>query len=65
MALPGLIGYWLDKKFDTGVVFTLSGVGIGLTAGFWHLIQLTRAMNPDDADGNGDEADGGEHESDG
>lgn len=45
MALPGLIGYWLDGKFGTGVVLTLCGVGVGFAIGTWHLVLLTRTMN--------------------
>lgn len=49
MALPGLVGYWLDGRLDTGVLLTLCGVGLGFAMGTWHLVYLTRAMNRGDA----------------
>ena len=45
MVLPGLIGYWLDQKFNTNVIFTILGFGGGLTLGMMHLIQLAQSSN--------------------
>jgi len=45
MVLPGLAGYWLDKKLGTKVLFMLLGFAIGCTAAVLHLIQLTRTID--------------------
>jgi hypothetical protein len=58
MAVPGLVGYWLDGKFHTGVILTLCGVGLGFALGTWHLVLLARAIGSDDSDGNGEEENG-------
>ena len=42
MVLPGLIGYWVDLKLGTKVVFTCLGFGFGLSIGIWKLLQLTQ-----------------------
>jgi hypothetical protein len=41
MVVPGLIGYWVDGRLNTRVVFTLLGFGFGLFLGLWHLIRMT------------------------
>ena len=43
MVAPGLIGIWLDKKFNTKVLFTLLGFAGGLALALWHLVQIARA----------------------
>ena len=43
MVLPGVVGYWIDQKAGTRVLFTVLGFGFGLTAGMWHLIRMTRS----------------------
>ncbi|MFQ6612985.1 MAG: AtpZ/AtpI family protein [Fidelibacterota bacterium] len=35
--LLGIIGYGLDKLFDTGPLWSLIGLGVGLMVGFWQL----------------------------
>jgi hypothetical protein len=42
MALPGLLGYWLDVRLKTKFVFIMLGVILGLAGGLWSLIRLTR-----------------------
>jgi len=42
MALPGLGGYWIDRRLGTKLVFTLIGVSLGMIVGGWHLMQITR-----------------------
>ena len=42
MVLPGVVGYWLDGRFGTRVLFTLLGFALGMLLGMWQLIQMTR-----------------------
>lgn len=58
MAVPGLIGHWLDGKFGTGVILTLAGVVLGFALGTWHLVLLARSIGSGNSDGNGEEANG-------
>jgi len=44
MAVPLLAGVWLDGRLGSGPVFALMGGVIGLAAGIWSLLRLTRAM---------------------
>ncbi|MEN6451120.1 MAG: AtpZ/AtpI family protein [Thermoguttaceae bacterium] len=48
MAVPGLLGYWLDRRLGTGLVLLLVGVAIGFATGILSLIRLTREP-PDDS----------------
>ena len=43
MVLPGIAGYWLDKRLGTVVLFMLIGFCFGSTAAIVHLIRMTRA----------------------
>jgi F0F1-type ATP synthase assembly protein I len=44
MALPGLIGYWIDQKLGTDKMsiplFVVVGVTAGFSLGIWHLVRL-------------------------
>ncbi|MBN2578246.1 MAG: AtpZ/AtpI family protein [Pirellulales bacterium] len=42
MVLPGVLGYWLDLRIGTKMVFLILGVFFGLASGLWSLIRLTR-----------------------
>jgi hypothetical protein len=42
MVVPGLIGFWLDRKLRTRVVFTVVGFGLGFTLGMMHLMRIAR-----------------------
>jgi F0F1-type ATP synthase assembly protein I len=42
MVLPGVGGGWLDSRFGTAPLCTLLGFGLGLTAGIWHLLLMTK-----------------------
>jgi hypothetical protein len=44
MAVPGALGYWLDRQFGTSFLAVL-GLVFGVPLGVWHLIVMTRA-NP-------------------
>lgn len=39
MAVPAVIGYWIDQKIGTQILFTLLGLAIGMIGG---LMQLRR-----------------------
>ena len=41
MVLPGMFGYWIDRKLGTVALFMLVGFTFGVTAAIWHLIQMT------------------------
>ncbi len=45
MVVPGLIGRWLDSKWGTQFCVVI-GFVLGLVVGMWHLIRMTRSMNP-------------------
>ncbi len=42
MVLPGVIGYWIDLRLGTKVVFFILGVILGFVGGLWQLIRLTK-----------------------
>ncbi|MFH1267324.1 MAG: AtpZ/AtpI family protein [Planctomycetota bacterium] len=48
MALPGLLGYWADQRFDTGPLFLIVGGVLGLGAGMWQLIVLSKECGSED-----------------
>lgn len=41
MVLPALLGYWLDSKLGTRVVFVILGAMAGMVLGIWHLLRMT------------------------
>lgn len=43
MVLPGLLGYWIDRRLGTRVVFTLIGFAVGNAMAIWHLIRITQS----------------------
>ena len=45
MVVPGIIGYWLDRRFGTRALFTLCGFGIGMFSGMLHLIRITKTKS--------------------
>ena len=44
MVIPGLIGRWLDSKWETQFCVVI-GFVLGLVIGMWHLIRMTRSMD--------------------
>ena len=40
MALPALIGHWIDRRLNTVALFMLLGFALGMTGGIWQLIKL-------------------------
>ncbi len=52
MVVPGLIGYWIDLKLGTRIVFMLIGFALGITTAIMQLIRITaaetRAKHPTD-----------------
>jgi len=43
MVLPGLLGYWLDKRLGFKALFVFVGFACGMTVAVWHLIRITAA----------------------
>lgn len=44
MVVPLFLGYWVDQRLGTKVVFALLGGAAGLSVGIWSLIRLTKAL---------------------
>ncbi len=42
MALPGLLGFWLDKALGTKFIFVAIGAILGLVIGIRNLLEMTR-----------------------
>lgn len=42
-----LLGWWLDKRWGTNPYFTLGGLVLGSTAGFWALYRVVIASQDD------------------
>ena len=43
MVLPGLAGYWLDKRLGTVVLFIVVGLALGGVGGMYHLLRMTKS----------------------
>lgn len=43
MVVPGLIGYYGDRRWGTGGLLTILGFALGVTFGIWQLLQLARS----------------------
>jgi hypothetical protein len=41
MAGPGILGAWLDKRWGTGFL-ALVGFAVGITAGLYYLVTVTK-----------------------
>jgi F0F1-type ATP synthase assembly protein I len=50
IALPGVIGLWLDRKLGTGFLLLVLGVILGFVAGLISLINLARQPQSDERD---------------
>lgn len=47
-ALPAVLGFVLDRRWDSEPIATLVGAGLGFAAGLLHLVQLARPVGRDD-----------------
>jgi len=45
MVLPALLGYYVDQRLGTSVVFVLLGLALGMTLGIFQLIRLVKSLN--------------------
>jgi F0F1-type ATP synthase assembly protein I len=43
MVLPALVGFWLDQRLGTRMVFLMLGAAVGFAAGMWQLIKLAKS----------------------
>lgn len=59
MVLPGLAGYWLDKRLGTVVLFMLLGFGLGSTAAVVHLMRMVQSEQIADESRSGNNAKAG------
>lgn len=48
MVLPALIGYWIDQRAGTGLVFAGLGLALGLASAFWQLWKLVKRVEQGD-----------------
>jgi hypothetical protein len=58
MVLPGLAGWWFDRKMG-GNLFSGIGFAVGLVIGVVHLIAMTRNMANQGRRSSGRKSDGG------
>ena len=47
MVVPPAVGYWLDRRLGTGVLFLILGMVAGFTTAIISLVKLTRPSGPD------------------
>jgi len=59
MVLPGIFGGWLDRRW--GIEFlALTGFGLGVSIGMWHLLVMVRPQSKTPGHDDSDEkSDGG------
>jgi hypothetical protein len=43
MVVPGVVGIWVDRRLETGVIGTFGGFTVGIAWGIW---QLGRMASP-------------------
>lgn len=53
-----LLGFFLDKKFETGQFYTLCGIFLGLFYGFYEAWKLVQRQNYEDENKNNSNEDG-------
>jgi len=54
MVLPGILGYWLDQRLGTRILFLVLGLILGFSAAMVHLIRLgNEPQNQEPLDGTG------------
>jgi F0F1-type ATP synthase assembly protein I len=50
MAVPALLGYWIDQRLGTRLVFLLLGVAIGVLLGTLGLLRIAKQQTFDGSD---------------
>lgn len=48
MVIPPAIGYWLDQRLGTPLLFLVSGAVLGFAVGLRNLLQMTRRTTVDE-----------------
>lgn len=48
MALPVLVGNWLDSRYDTGPWLMLAGVALGFISMLWTIVKTALELNEKD-----------------
>lgn len=51
MVLPGLLGYWLDRRWGWLPWLTVLGMFLGMALGTWQLVRLVQARQTSDRRG--------------
>jgi F0F1-type ATP synthase assembly protein I len=44
MVVPGLLGYFIDRRLGTRAAFTVVGFLLGMALGMWRLINFARQL---------------------
>ncbi len=44
MFLPALLGYWIDQRLGTKILFALLGGVLGIVGGMMSLIRMTQSL---------------------
>ena len=47
MVLPGLLGFWLDRRLGSLPLFVLLGVALGMTTAMIHLLRIANPPKTD------------------
>ena len=45
MVLPALLGYYVDQRLGTKVIFMLLGLALGMALGIYQLIRIVNSLN--------------------
>lgn len=54
MVVPGLVGFWIDRRLGTLVLFTVVGFGLGMTVGIVQLVRMeSEGSRRDEKENNG------------
>jgi F0F1-type ATP synthase assembly protein I len=45
MVVPALLGYWIDQRLGTKILFTMLGSVLGMVGGMISLLRITRLLS--------------------
>ena len=62
MVLPALLGYWVDTRLGTVILFTFLGLLFGMGAGIWQLMKIVAQQNKEPLDHEYDNREQDNHE---
>jgi F0F1-type ATP synthase assembly protein I len=44
MVLPALLGYWIDQRLGTKILFVVVGCVLGVVGGMMTIVRMTRSL---------------------